>query len=838
MDSLCNNIPFRNTLNAWLRRALLILVAIWRGALPVAAQTVIFAEDFSGYPNSTMAAPGKWTSSGTDCDDLGLNFGNQFGVFAGRFVVNEVEGAPCCTPVGGGNDNRFETVAIDIAAFCEVQISLVTGGSGGLDCESPGAPVFGCTGNGQIDDFHDQMLIDIVVDGVVVQNKYICGVNGLGQADFTGISGNNLVIRIFAANKFGAETYTFDDIRVLGYVFTPVLPSLPVSVFCLTGPPVDLPFQFGGITGNWSGPGVNASQFIPATADTGAHVLLFTPNPGQCALPGSVAVSVLPLPEAFPAAILDCSGVAASVDLTAQDAQVNGGSGNAVSWFADPAGVVPIPDPSAFSPVVSVSVYARVTDGNGCLSAPMPVALDIDSCQVGQVNLSCDPTADANQCILCENGLAPGETASAYAAFQVPPPPAGYSLTIAVSTPSGTDTLSFTGYTGGAITTTAADTTAIFLLAAQCPNGCADTTGLGDTLTYLLEPAPLIANPGPQRACKGYVLPPMTGQNLPPDAGYYDQPGGNGVAYPPGALITDSTVLYLFADNGFCVDEDSFFIAVNEVPDTTVLQNSSCNPADTGTTVQVFQGFLCDSVVTTVTTFIPPVFSEINDTLCAGESLMLNGTVYDQSNPVGRETIRDASGVCDSAIVSVNLSFETLVVEFAVEQPLFADAAGALTILAVAGGAPPFIFMLDNGPATALTQLPLTLPLPVGSHTLSVQSANGCTWIQVVLIEQGPPKSVYIPNAFHPERKNGLNDVFFIAAAPGQVTRIVRLQVFDRWGNLVYEGENLSANDPTNGWDGATKGKDCPVGVYIYVAEVAYADGKEELFDGEVLLVR
>ncbi|MDX2135876.1 MAG: gliding motility-associated C-terminal domain-containing protein [Saprospiraceae bacterium] len=819
-------------------RVLPILFSCLGDSLPAFAQTVVFSEDFSGYPNTTTAAPGKWTATGTDCDDLGLNFGNQFGVYAGRFVVNEVEGAPCCTPVGGGNDNRFETVSIDIQAYCEVQISLITGGSGGLDCESPGAPVFGCTGNNQTDDFHDQMLIDILVDGVVVQNKYICGVNGLGQADFTGISGDSLVIRIFAANKFGAETYTFDDIRVLGYAFAPVLPILPDSVFCLTGPPVDLPFQFGGVTGNWSGSGVDAGQFIPLEADTGTHALLFTPNPGQCALPGSVAVSVLPLPEAFPASVLDCSGAAASVDLTAQDAQVSGGAGYPVSWFADPAGMVPIPDPSAFSPVVSVSVYARVTDGNGCLSAPVQVALAIDSCLVGQVNLSCDPTVDANQCILCENGLAPGETASVYADFQFPPPPVGYSLTIAVATPSGTDTLSFTGYTGGAITTTAADTTAVFLLAAQCPNGCADTTGLGDTLTYLLEPEPVIANPGPQQACKGYVLPPLAGQNLPPDAGYYAQPGGNGAAYLPGALITDSTVLFIFADNGLCMDEDSFFIAVNEVPDTTLLQNSSCNPADTGTFVQVLQGFLCDSVVTTVTAFIPPVFSEITDTLCAGESLVLNGTVYDQSNPLGQEILLNASGECDSAVITVNLTFETLVVDIGVEQPLFADAAGSLTIIAVGGGAPPFVYQLDNGPEVLLSQLPQTISLPAGNHVIAVQNVNRCTWSQEVSIAQGPPKSVYIPNAFHPGQKSGLNDVFFIATAPGQVSRIVRLQVFDRWGNLVYEGENLAPNDPANGWDGATRDKDCPPGVYLYVAEVDFADGKQEVFDGEITLIR
>lgn len=61
-------------------------------AIPSYAQVTIWSEDFSGYPPGTMNAPGLWTSTGTDCDDPGLNIGNQFGVFGGQFVVNEVEG--------------------------------------------------------------------------------------------------------------------------------------------------------------------------------------------------------------------------------------------------------------------------------------------------------------------------------------------------------------------------------------------------------------------------------------------------------------------------------------------------------------------------------------------------------------------------------------------------------------------------------------------------------------------------------------------------------------------------------------------------------------------------
>lgn len=65
----------------------------------------------------------------------------------------------------------------------------------------------------------------------------------------------------------------------------------------------------------------------------------------------------------------------------------------------------------------------------------------------------------------------------------------------------------------------------------------------------------------------------------------------------------------------------------------------------------------CDSLVQVQLTFDGPVVGRVEETLCSGASLTVNGTRYDASNPTGTEIIPGAAvGGCDS-IVQVRLRF-------------------------------------------------------------------------------------------------------------------------------------------------------------------------------------
>lgn len=82
--------------------------------------------------------------------------------------------------------------------------------------------------------------------------------------------------------------------------------------------------------------------------------------------------------------------------------------------------------------------------------------------------------------------------------------------------------------------------------------------------------------------------------------------------------------------------------------------------------------------------------------------------------------------------------------------------------------------------------------------------------------------SLFAPNYFSPNDDNQ-NDRFYITAVNGGKDYAeIKLSVFNRWGQLVYEDEDFSSrNNPQQGWDGTSlyTGKKLADGVYYYTAQ-------------------
>jgi len=105
----------------------------------------------------------------------------------------------------------------------------------------------------------------------------------------------------------------------------------------------------------------------------------------------------------------------------------------------------------------------------------------------------------------------------------------------------------------------------------------------------------------------------------------------------------------------------------------------------------------------------------------------------------------------------------------------------------------------------------------------------GCVERDVVCIEVREDFSAYIPNVFSPNG-DGLNDQFFIY---GEAINNITLKIFDRWGHLVFSGEDINT-----GWDGTFKGNDCKSDVYTYKASWYGLDRKKYEKSGIVRLER
>jgi gliding motility-associated-like protein len=96
-------------------------------------------------------------------------------------------------------------------------------------------------------------------------------------------------------------------------------------------------------------------------------------------------------------------------------------------------------------------------------------------------------------------------------------------------------------------------------------------------------------------------------------------------------------------------------------------------------------------------------------------------------------------------------------------------------------------------------------------------------------------RRVLVPTGFSPNNSSP-NDLLSVHGKKG--TMIKTFQVFDRWGELLWQDIDVPINDTTRGWDGTFKSKDMPPGVYVWYLEAEYEDGAIESFKGETTLIR
>jgi gliding motility-associated-like protein len=113
---------------------------------------------------------------------------------------------------------------------------------------------------------------------------------------------------------------------------------------------------------------------------------------------------------------------------------------------------------------------------------------------------------------------------------------------------------------------------------------------------------------------------------------------------------------------------------------------------------------------------------------------------------------------------------------------------------------------------------------------------HGCDSIHLLILKIRQRGQVYIPNVFTP---NGdfLNDRFVIHAS-AEIKQIDMVQIFDRWGELVFEQYEFPPNTEEYGWDGRLNGEEKIPAVYTYFATWKDGEGDPHQSMGDVTLVR
>ncbi len=143
----------------------------------------------------------------------------------------------------------------------------------------------------------------------------------------------------------------------------------------------------------------------------------------------------------------------------------------------------------------------------------------------------------------------------------------------------------------------------------------------------------------------------------------------------------------------------------------------------------------------------------------------------------------------------------------------------------------------DAGVINTSTKLnPSHLYSHPGTYTICLKatdSINGCVDSICKDIVYKPQWTIYVPNAFtpgHPEQD--LNDIFY---AYGTNILKFRMLIFDRWGNQIFE-----SNDLYKGWDGRVKGKPelAQQDVYVWKIDCTDVFNKEHQYIGHVTLLK
>ena len=127
-------------------------------------------------------------------------------------------------------------------------------------------------------------------------------------------------------------------------------------------------------------------------------------------------------------------------------------------------------------------------------------------------------------------------------------------------------------------------------------------------------------------------------------------------------------------------------------------------------------------------------------------------------------------------------------------------------------------------------------PIITTVYSISVSNSQGCTDQDSVVVFIQKNVDIYIPNVFSPNG-DGVNDRLLISAA-SDVEELESMEIFDRWGNLVFAAKNFLPDDPTYAWDGKMRGTEMNPGVYAYRMMARFKDGRHGIRNADITLVR
>ena len=130
--------------------------------------------------------------------------------------------------------------------------------------------------------------------------------------------------------------------------------------------------------------------------------------------------------------------------------------------------------------------------------------------------------------------------------------------------------------------------------------------------------------------------------------------------------------------------------------------------------------------------------------------------------------------------------------------------------------------------ATGLEEFPVSV---------TITDENGCVATDNIIVYVRKDFKVFAPTAFSPNKRDNINDRFFLYGDEEIVTNVNLFRIYSRWGEKLFERDNIPINSEIDGWDGTFGGEKMAPGTYVFYAEVSFVDGTTKLIQGDVILV-
>jgi len=291
-----------------------------------------------------------------------------------------------------------------------------------------------------------------------------------------------------------------------------------------------------------------------------------------------------------------------------------------------------------------------------------------------------------------------------------------------------------------------------------------------------------------------------------------------------------------------------FVWTANGMPSDST-QSPNVNPtANTIYMVQAYNQYGCTDQDTVQVKVIETILSQVSDgaEICEGESVNLNidiletGLSHYQVTWMPRELFATPHNLSQSFTPEESMTVQVAIIGGAC-------AVDTQSIEIVVNNLPTTYVTLDANASTGVTEYYWTpndsldcsdcdqVSFYAGgtnSYIVTVLDENGCMAMDTVTIRvlTTCEQDVFIPNSFSPNNDK-VNDVLYVRSHDVEEIKIFR--IFDRWGNLVFE-----TNDITQGWNGTYRNRMVDPGVFVYYLEGTCRNGGDIFLKGNVTVIR